>query len=170
MDPLNVSSSRGSGCDVPVSSCYRLRVQHLRSGLGACVGLSLLLTIAAGCGNGRTDARRQRSDPPRAESATAPPSTPATPAAPDTHAAAEVDAVESWDAAGIAIARLPDGSIRVRGEDRWGVRIDTTYADVTYFANAVPVISRSLSDPQSHAMAELVPRVRAAVAPAGAMP
>jgi len=83
-------------------------------------------------------------------------------AAPTAAAPGEVAAAETWDAAGITVERLPGNAIRVRGTDRWGARIDTTYADATYFANAVPVFARGLRDDQTRAVTELIPRVRAA--------
>lgn len=78
--------------------------------------------------------------------------------------------MQTWDAEGISIEALPDSSIRVRGEDRWGVRINTVYADATYFANAVPVLSRSMSEAQARALTTLVPRVRTASGAPGATP
>lgn len=77
---------------------------------------------------------------------------------------------ETLDAAGITVDRLAGGEVRVHGEDRWGEQFDTTYADATYFANAVPVLSRSLAEPQARALAALVPRVQAPVAEAPAAP
>lgn len=68
---------------------------------------------------------------------------------------------ETLDAAGIAVDRLASGEVRVHGQDRWGVEFDTTYADATYFANAAPVLARSLADPQAEALVALVPRVQA---------
>lgn len=139
------------------------------------VGL-LCAVLACGCGGRRSgdSPREGTGGPPSAtravDTASAPPTTSASPSTSGADPAVDADAAEVWDAAGIAIARLHDGSIRVRGEDRWGVRIDTTYADVTYFANAVPVLARSVTEPQARAMTELVPRVRAAAAPAAAPP
>ena len=126
----------------------------------------MLAALTAGCGNARS------ADPPRERAAahtpTPPPSAPPTggSGAPETAAPAG----ESWDAQGITIERLPDGSLRVRGQDRWGVQLDTTYADVTYFANAVPVLARSLTEPQARALTETVPRIRAATAGGAAAP
>jgi|GEM_PF-3206320 len=132
----------------------------------------LVTALGAGCGSGRSaDAPRENPTPPTTND-TPLPTPPATPAGDvvDTDAPPEVAAVQTWDAEGISIEALSDSSIRVRGEDRWGVRIDTVYADVTYFANAVPVLSRSLSDAQARALTTLVPRVRSASGAPGATP
>lgn len=136
-----------------------------------CLGL-LIVGLVASCGEGRSADPPHERTPATPPEATTPPShTTDTPAAPEPGPAPDgVTPAEVWDAEGIAVERLPDGSIRVRGQDRWGVRLDTVYADATYFANAVPVLSRSLTEAQARAMVGVVPRVRAAVAPAGAAP
>jgi hypothetical protein len=77
---------------------------------------------------------------------------------------------ETLDAAGITVDRLAGGEVRVHGQDRWGEQIDITYADATYFANAVPVLARSLAEPQAEALVALVPRVQALEAEALAAP
>jgi hypothetical protein len=106
---------------------------------------------------------------PAAQTATPPsPAAPPTAAAPTAAQPGETAALETWNAAGITIERLPGDAIRVRGTDRWGARIDTTYADATYFANAVPVFARGLQDEQARVVNELIPRVRAATSTAAA--
>lgn len=77
---------------------------------------------------------------------------------------------ETLDAAGITVDRMAGGEVRVHGQDRWGVEFDTTYADATYFANAAPVLARSLAEPQAEALVALVPRVQALEAEALAAP
>ena len=77
---------------------------------------------------------------------------------------------ETLDAAGITVDRLAGGEVRVHGQDRWGAEFDTTYADATYFANAAPVLARSLAEPQARALEALVPRVQALEAEALAAP
>jgi hypothetical protein len=128
----------------------------------------LLAGVLAACG---------RDAPPAPPRASAPSATPVAPPAPTPASAAPTPAavpappaaqpgepapLETWNAAGVTVERLPGDAIRVRGTDRWGARMDTTYADATYFANAVPVFSRGLNDDQARAMTELIPRVRAA--------
>lgn len=132
----------------------------------------LLAALCAGCGSGRSADATRENPSPAAPDETPAPTPPAAPAgdAVDPDAPPEVAAVQTWDAEGISVEALPDSSIRVRGEDRWGVRIDTVYADVTYFANAVPVLSRSLSEAQARALTTLVPRVRTASGAPGATP
>lgn len=128
----------------------------MRLGLGAM--FTLVAVLAAGCQHGcSTTAPHPR------ESAQGHPAQP-TPSGPVAQPAPSAPAGQVWDAAGISIERLPGNSIRVHGVDRWGVSFDTTYADVTYFANAVPVVVRSLSDAQAQALVALVPEVRTAVA------
>jgi len=132
----------------------------------------LVAALGAGCGSGRSaDAPRENPTPAPTNDTPAPPPPP-TPTGDviDPDAPPEVAAVQTWDAEGISIEALPDSSIRVRGEDRWGVRIDTVYADATYFANAVPVLSRSLSEAQARALTTLIPSIRTASGAPGAAP
>ncbi len=138
-----------------------------RPSRGALVPLTLLpaaLLLAVACsGSGRDAPEAPAAPRANAESPTPAPAPAPSPApTPNPAQPAEIAAVESWDAAGIAVERLLDGSIRLRGVDRWGVRVDTVYADATYFANAVPVFSRGLTDEQARAVTALVPRVRTA--------
>jgi len=132
----------------------------------------LVTALGAGCGSGRSADAPRENPTPAPTNDTPAPSPPATPSgnAVDPDAPPEVAAVQTWDAEGISIEALPDSSIRVRGEDRWGVHIDTVYADATYFANAVPVLSRSMSEAQARALTTLVPRVRTASGAPGATP
>ena len=128
----------------------------------------MLAALASGCSNARS------ADPPReravAHTPTATPTPSATPTGTASAPGTTTPAGDTWDAQGITVERLPDGSIHVRGQDRWGVQVDTTYADVTYFANAVPVLARSLTEPQARALTETVPLVRATPAAGGAAP
>jgi hypothetical protein len=121
-------------------------------------GFFIIVAVLAGaCGNRHsTDAPARRPSPAAATSASATETSTVVAPTPST------PGTQTWDAAGIAIERLADGSIRVHGVDRWGVAMDTTYADITYFSNAVPVIARSLTDVQAEALTLLVPTVRAA--------
>lgn len=162
------------------------RPASLRSERRRYARAAMTLVLAAGLAACGPDAPAPPSSPPRTPSSAPVAPTPPPVAAPSAPTAAaptaaaqpgEVNAVETWDAAGLAVERLPGDAIRVRGTDRWGARIDTTYADVTYFANAVPVFSRGLRDDQARAVTELLPRVRAAtsapstlVPPASATP
>ncbi len=131
---------------------------------GKAAALCLVAALTAGCGNARS------ADPPREHAA----AHTRTPSAPPTGSASApttpAPAGDTWDAQGITIERLPDGSIRMRGQDRWGVQLDTTYADATYFANAVPVLARSLTEAQARALTEAVPSIRGAAAAGSAAP
>lgn len=134
-----------------------------------CAALSALMALA-GCGTRESaNPSGPRTHAPQATSANAAAATPAVvgnaaptaavgPGGPEATGPA---VTETLDAAGITVERLAGGAIRVRGEDRWGVRVDTTYADATYFGNAAPVIGRSLTEAQARALLALVPRVQA---------
>ena len=52
------------------------------------------------------------------------------------------------DIHGLRVTLNDDGSITLSGVDRWGARLDTTYADATYFRNAVEVLKRSITEEQ----------------------
>ncbi len=56
------------------------------------------------------------------------------------------------DLAGLSVNVSDDGTIRLSGADRWGGRIDTTYQNVEYLSNAIPVLKRSLTDEQGGAL------------------
>jgi hypothetical protein len=48
-------------------------------------------------------------------------------------------------AGGLKIELRADGKVVVRGRDRWGGKIDTTYESPGYFRDAIPVLARNLT-------------------------
>ncbi len=60
--------------------------------------------------------------------------------------------VEHVSADGIEARLLSDGSVRLEGIDRFGQTLSVTYADASYFRNAVPVLARSLTPAQADAL------------------
>ena len=64
---------------------------------------------------------------------------------------------EPIDVHGISVTFREDGMVAVHGRDQFGSTIDTTYENVDFFRNALPVLSRSLTAEQSMGLRELVP-------------
>jgi hypothetical protein len=60
------------------------------------------------------------------------------------------------DIHGLLVTVNEDGSIAIQGADRWGGRLDTVYADATYFRNAVPVLQRSVTEEQGAGLEALL--------------
>lgn len=60
------------------------------------------------------------------------------------------------DIHGLRVTVNDDGTIAIQGVDRWGGRLDTVYADTTYFRNAVPVLKRSVTEEQGTGLDELL--------------
>ncbi len=58
----------------------------------------------------------------------------------------------SVSADGVAARLLDDGRVQVSGADRWGAPLEVTYADVSYFRDALPVLSRGLTSAQADAL------------------
>lgn len=50
---------------------------------------------------------------------------------------------------GIVVEMLDGGTIQLRGTDRWGARLDTTYENIEFLRNALPVLERSLTPEQA---------------------
>jgi hypothetical protein len=70
------------------------------------------------------------------------------------------------DIHGLEVTLNDDGTIALRGVDRWGSRLDTLYADKEYFGNAVPVLERSVTPEQNEGLRALLEELsRAAPAP-----
>ena len=44
----------------------------------------------------------------------------------------------------LSLTRNSDGTVRLKGSDRWGKQIDVTYENVDWLKKAVPVVSRGL--------------------------
>lgn len=61
--------------------------------------------------------------------------------------------------------REPSGRITVRGTDRWGRAIDTTYENDEYFRNAVQTLSLSVTEAQGAKLRTLSQHIPAAAAP-----
>ena len=64
---------------------------------------------------------------------------------------------EPIDVHGISVTFREDGMVAVHGRDQFGSAIDTTYENVDFFRNALPVLARSLTTEQSIGLRELVP-------------
>lgn len=48
----------------------------------------------------------------------------------------------------LALVRNSDGTVQLKGSDRWGKPIDVTYENVEWLKKAVPVVSRGLAPEQ----------------------
>lgn len=53
------------------------------------------------------------------------------------------------DLHGLRVTLEENGFIRLSGTDRWGGRVDTVYENAEFFRNAVPVLSRSVTEEQA---------------------
>lgn len=62
------------------------------------------------------------------------------------------------DVHGIVVEMLDGGTIQLTGTDRWGARLDTTYENLEFMRNALPVLERSVTPEQAS-------RLRALIAP-----
>lgn len=60
------------------------------------------------------------------------------------------------DVHGIVVKFLEDGMIQIRGRDRWGNALDTTYQNVEFLRNALPVLERSISTDQAAGLRALL--------------
>jgi len=82
--------------------------------------------------------------------------------APETHSGGTEPAREpaDVDVGGLTLRRLDDGRIEMRGTDRWGGSVDTTYESAEYLENALPVLERSLTPEQSAAIRDYVGSLR----------
>jgi hypothetical protein len=62
-----------------------------------------------------------------------------------------VDKIEAkqLDLDGIVVSFRDGGSVELHGRDRWGAPVDTTYENVTYLRDALPVLERSLTPLQA---------------------
>lgn len=49
----------------------------------------------------------------------------------------------------LSLVRNSDGTVQVKGADRWGKAIDVTYESVEWLKKAVPVVSRGLAPEQA---------------------
>jgi hypothetical protein len=119
------------------------------------------LAFAVGCSGGTKPS-------PTPAVAAAPPVAPI-PAAPDGGAtatpppppptqpkpAAKAPKPGTRDLAGLKLEFKKDGTVKLTGKDRWGQKIDTTYESAAYLREAVPVLRRSLSEPQAAALDKL---------------
>ncbi|MBV8760173.1 MAG: hypothetical protein JO257_22970 [Deltaproteobacteria bacterium] len=63
---------------------------------------------------------------------------------------------EPIDVHGIVVTFRDDGTVAIRGRDRFGAALDTVYENVDFFRNALPVLDQSLTAEQSMGLRELV--------------
>lgn len=106
--------------------------------------VATILLAASACGEEDAPAERQQ--------ATTQPSRPAeTQAAPQP---AEPPPVVTQD--GLTLHRRDDGTLELRGSDRWGGRVDTTYESAEFLENALPVLERSITPEQAAALRRYV--------------
>lgn len=49
----------------------------------------------------------------------------------------------------LALVRNSDGTVQLKGSDRWGKPIDVTYENVEWLKKAAPVVSRGLAPEQA---------------------
>ncbi|MFK7986943.1 MAG: hypothetical protein AB8I08_13040 [Sandaracinaceae bacterium] len=129
--------------------------------------LALMFSLAVGCGgdddarpfssSGETPARTEASEDPTPNDDEAPgdSSDEGSEAEPATHA-------DVRDLSGLQVSLNEDGTVDVDGTDRWGEAIDTQYTDHTYFRNAIPVLSRSVTPEQAAGLSALAAELAAA--------
>jgi hypothetical protein len=55
---------------------------------------------------------------------------------------------------GITITETTAGQVILKTTDLWGAAINTTYADCTYYTNAIPVLKRSLTPQRGELLAK----------------
>lgn len=60
------------------------------------------------------------------------------------------------DVHGIVVKFTDGGAVEISGRDRWGNALDTTYENVEFFRNALPVLERSVSAEQAAGLRALV--------------
>ena len=60
------------------------------------------------------------------------------------------------DVHGIGVAILEDGAIQLTGTDRWGSPLDTTYENIDFMRNALPVLERSVTPEQAASLRSLI--------------
>ena len=60
------------------------------------------------------------------------------------------------EVSGLTARRVEGGLIEVRGADRWGGRVDTTYESAEYLRDALPVLARSITEEQAAALRDWV--------------
>jgi len=119
--------------------------------------LVAVVVLVAGCSCSDHENARSSQQSPSSRTRAPAKAVPAEPAeAPEAEAAAEVHTAPD-----LRVVVNEDGTVTVSGMDRWGHRLDTTYADATYFRNALPVLRRAVTEAQlpalEGAVAELPP-------------
>lgn len=60
------------------------------------------------------------------------------------------------DVHGIAVKFLEGGAIELRGKDRWGNALDTTYENIEFLRNALPVLERAVTPEQAAGLRALL--------------
>jgi hypothetical protein len=91
----------------------------------------------------------------RSERASQPASAP-TPAAPAAPIAQPPKPGDRFDVHGLTVQFLEGGFVELRGRDRWGQPLDTTYESVDFFRKALPVLERSVSAEQAKGLRALL--------------
>ena len=56
---------------------------------------------------------------------------------------------ERVDVHGLTVKMLDGGVIELTGKDRWGAPLDTTYENIEFLRNALPVLERSVTPEQA---------------------
>jgi hypothetical protein len=59
---------------------------------------------------------------------------------------------ERVDIHGISVAFVEGGHVEVRGRDRWGRPLDTTFENIDFLRRALPVLARSITDEQANGL------------------
>jgi hypothetical protein len=78
------------------------------------------------------------------------------PPAPTTPARAQPKPGDVVDVQGISVKYLDGGAIQISGRDRWGNALDTTYENVEFLRNALPVLERSVTAEQATGLRALI--------------
>jgi hypothetical protein len=91
----------------------------------------------------------------RSERASQPASAP-TPAAPAAPVAQPPKPGDRFDLQGLSVRFLDGGFVELRGRDRWGQPLDTTYESVDFLRKALPVLERSVSAEQAAGLRALL--------------
>ena len=115
-------------------------------------GVVLLVIVGiAGCGDSTPPARTAPEEEPEMIE-TAPPVEEAAEGVSEPVSPAPTDADGTRDLAGLSVKVGADGSITVSGEDRWGEKLDTTYENLEFLTNALPVLKRTITEEQGRAL------------------
>lgn len=137
--------------------------------------VAAIVLVLGGCGEESPPQERPGAvSPPSVDEAPGPDGPAVPEVADDVVATPEVvDPFEIGDTrelGGLVVTYLASGGLTVRGTDRWGHPIDSQFENGEYFRNALPTLSRSVSDEQAAMLRDVADHIPRAEAPAAVQP